>query len=62
MMPNGQLVAGGQIKTFVLSQVIKINKDLHTSMALSPARLPQAFVSGWAFIKFLHQANLSNEY
>jgi hypothetical protein len=37
-------VAGGQIKTFVLSHVIKINKELQTSMTHSPARLPQAFV------------------
>jgi hypothetical protein len=41
---NVWLVAGGQIKTFALSQVIKINKELHTSMTHSPARLPQAFV------------------
>jgi hypothetical protein len=46
---NGWLVAGGHIKTFVLSQVIKINKELHTSMTHSPARLPQAFVVRWFF-------------
>jgi hypothetical protein len=45
MAPNVWLVAGGQIKTFVLSHVIKINKELQTSMTHSPARLPQAFVS-----------------
>jgi len=39
---NGLLVAGGQLKTFVLSNVIKINKELHISMTHSPARLPQA--------------------
>jgi hypothetical protein len=43
---NVWLVAGGQIKTFVLSHVIKINKELQTSMTHSPARLPQAFVGG----------------
>jgi hypothetical protein len=37
-------VAGGQIKTFALSTVIKINKELHTSMTHRPARLQQAFV------------------
>jgi hypothetical protein len=37
-------VEGGHIKTFVLSTVIKINKELQTSMTHSPARLPQAFV------------------
>jgi hypothetical protein len=42
-------VAGGQIKTFVLSHVIKINKELQTSMTHSPARLPQAFVGGRYF-------------
>jgi len=44
---NGQLVAGGQINTFALSTVIKINKVLQTSMTHSPARLPQAIVGGW---------------
>jgi hypothetical protein len=48
MAANGWLVAGGQIKTFALSHVIKINKELQTSMTHSPARLPQAFVGGWA--------------
>ena len=43
---NVWLVAGGQIKTFVLSHAIKINKELHTSMTHSPARLPQAIVGG----------------
>jgi hypothetical protein len=47
MAHNGWLVEGGQIKTFILSHVIKINKELQTSMTHSPARLPQAFVSGW---------------
>jgi hypothetical protein len=46
MATNDLLVAGGQIKTFALSNEIKINKELHTSMTHSPARLPQAFVSG----------------
>jgi len=41
-------VAGGQIKTFALSTVIKINKELQTSMTHSPARLPQAFVGSSA--------------
>jgi hypothetical protein len=45
IVANVWLVAGGQIKTFVLSHVIKINKELQTSMTHSPARLPQAFVS-----------------
>jgi hypothetical protein len=36
---NVWLVAGGQIKTFALSHVIKINKELQTSMTHSPARL-----------------------
>jgi hypothetical protein len=44
MAHNVWLVAGGQIKTFVLSHVIKISKELHTSMTHSPARLPQAVV------------------
>jgi hypothetical protein len=43
---NVWLVAGGQLKTFVLSHVIKINKELRTSRTHSPARLPQAFVVG----------------
>jgi len=47
-------VAGGQIKTFALSNVIKINKELQTSMTRSPARLPQAFVVRWlAFTNLL---------
>jgi hypothetical protein len=41
---NVWLVAGGQIKTLALSTVIKINKELQTSITHSPARLPQAFV------------------
>ncbi|MFM7858155.1 MAG: hypothetical protein ACKO96_41110 [Flammeovirgaceae bacterium] len=48
MSHNGWLVAGGQLKTFVLSTVIKINKEVHTSMTRSPARLPLAFVVGRA--------------
>jgi ribosome-associated protein YbcJ (S4-like RNA binding protein) len=39
MAANVQLIAGGQIKTFVLSTVIKINKEPQTSMTHSPARL-----------------------
>jgi hypothetical protein len=41
---NVWLVAGGQLKTCALSNEIKINKELQTSMTQSPARLPQAFV------------------
>ncbi|MFM7852913.1 MAG: hypothetical protein ACKO96_13585, partial [Flammeovirgaceae bacterium] len=37
---NGWLVAGGQLENFVLSTVIKINKEVHTSMTRSPAHLP----------------------
>jgi hypothetical protein len=33
--------------------VIKINKELHTSMTHSPARLPQAFVSNSAILSSL---------
>jgi hypothetical protein len=51
---NVWLAAGGRIKTFVLSTVIKINKKLHTSMTHSPARLPQAIVvcSGASTVPF----------
>jgi hypothetical protein len=38
------------IKTCALSKVIKINKELHTSMTHSPARLPQAIVGGSAYL------------
>jgi len=47
MSYNVWLVAGGQIKTCALSNVIKIYKELQTSMTHSPARLPQAFVGCW---------------
>jgi hypothetical protein len=36
---NGQLIVWRAIKTFALSTVIKINKELQTSMTHSPARL-----------------------
>jgi hypothetical protein len=48
MTPNGQLIAGGQLKSFALSNMIKLNKELQTSMTHSPARLQLAFVGGWA--------------
>jgi predicted aspartyl protease len=48
---NVWLVAGGQIKTFVLSTAIKINKELQTSMTHSPARLPQAVVGSCGIIE-----------
>jgi hypothetical protein len=51
---NGLLVAGGQIKTFALSTAIKIDKQLHTSMTHSPARLRQAFVSGSFQVSVFH--------
>jgi hypothetical protein len=50
---NVWLVEGGQIKTFALSNVIKINKELQSSMTHSPARLPQAFVMH----RFLYSLN-----
>jgi hypothetical protein len=36
---NGQLIAGGQLKNFALSNMIKIIKELHTSMTHSPRPL-----------------------
>jgi hypothetical protein len=55
-------VEGGQIKTFVLSTAIKINKELHTSMTHSPARLPQAFVGGCGLTSvLLSQCHLLSE-
>jgi hypothetical protein len=63
MAANVWLVAGGQIKTFVLSHVIKINKELHTSMTHNPARLPQAFVVCRPFmISFCGESNIFFEF
>jgi hypothetical protein len=58
MTANVWLVAGGQIKTYALSTVIKIIKELQTSMTHSPARLPQAIVRHSYFFTTVNE-NLS---